>query len=219
MLALLLGVAVAGALARTMYQAVRWGPGDRTRARLLARATASPIATAGEGQLVRVVGRLIDDQLLTAPITGRRCAYWTVEVAQQHPDHRKGHRWVFCESSGRAACTIEDASGRARLDLDGATIDRDRTAGVRIVTVGAEAVAAHAWLVQQGLVRGLVQGPAYRVREFALSVEDVIAVVGVGVRELDPHPTGERGYRDGPPTRLHFSSTARNPLLITDPPT
>ena len=121
------------------------------------------IADAGEGRITCVVGELVDDQLLTAPITGRRCAHWTVEVALQ--PGAGDEQWATAWGGGAAAAAT------------------------------------------------------YRVREGALGLEDVIAVVGMGVREPDLDAArGPRLYRDGPPTRLHLSSTPTHRLFVTDAP-
>ncbi len=175
------------------------------------------IADAGEGRVTCVVGELVDDQLLTAPITGRRCAHWTVEVARDpDADHLQ---WLIIAVAAAPSLVIEDGTGRALVELGGADLVIDRDAGLRVLDVDAAMGAAHAWLRENAWRGGATDAATYRVREGALGLEDPIAVVGMGVREPDlDAPRGPRLYRDGPPTRLHLSSTPTHRLFVTDAP-
>ena len=57
-----------------------------------------------------------------------------------------------------------------------------------------------------------------RYREFVITAGDVVAVAGVGTRELDPDAgTSGEGYRDVP-MRLALRGTPESPLLISDRP-
>jgi hypothetical protein len=56
-----------------------------------------------------------------------------------------------------------------------------------------------------------------RYREAILECDEMIAVVGGGIRERDLEATPD-SYRDGSATRLCFSGTSKHPLFISDDP-
>ena len=215
--AIILGIAGLTRLSYAIRDAVR----DRRRAQLVRGVTRVSIAAAGEGQATCVVGTLVGALPLIAPFTGRPCVYWTAEIEERVGNAFETWRNVVPrETSARTACTIEDGSGRAIVELDGAEIAIDRSGGLRVQDIGADMTTAREWLQRRGLAeRGLFIKRRYRFIEGALTADDPIAVVGVGVHEpdRDGRPR-ERGYRDGPPTRLRLASTARHPLFVTDAP-
>lgn len=171
------------------------------------------IAAVREGQSVRVVGELVGPLPLIAPLTHRRCACWTVEVEVRGVLGywtARGRR----VGSEPTSFTIRDRGGQAVIETAGADVVIALGAGRQLVRAADDETTRWAercglWRLPAGVVR-LVEG--------ALTADHPIAVVGVGAREPDPDATGERGYRDAPPTRLHLSSTAGHPLFITDAP-
>jgi hypothetical protein len=178
-----------------------------------------PIASAGEGTLTCVVGELVGELPLIAPFTGRACAYWRVEVEEYVGDAYQ--TWARCgdEECERAVFRLRDGSGDALVDTAGAEIVVDRSAGARIGPIGEDTPAARDWLKRRGLAEtGLFIKRRYRYLESALTAEDAVAVVGMGVREPDPDPSMVASYRDGAPTVLHLSSSAAHRLFITDDP-
>lgn len=200
---------------------VRGALRDGRNARLVHGAARVPIASAGEGQATCVVGHIVGELPLVAPFTGRRCVYWAVELEEYVGNAFE--TWKNCgrEDSARGTFTIADASGRALIDSAGAEIVIDRDAGVRVRPIGDHDPAARAWLKSRGLAeKALFLKRKYRFVESALTADDPVAVVGLGVHEPDPDAASVvRGYRDGPPTRLHLASTAAHRLFITDAPT
>lgn len=151
------------------------------------------IADAREGARVRLVATVADgDAMLTAPLTGRRCAYFLVHVDLSTVPNRPA--WT-APQYGRITepLVLTDGTGRALLDLNETEIDV--AASVRI---------------------GHLDGGA-RFREYALEVGAEIAVVGHGVREPDPDAVADvTGYREGPPTRLRLGGTQAAPCFLTD---
>ena len=57
---------------------------------------------------------------------------------------------------------------------------------------------------------------AIQYLEAVIHVGETVAILGSAVREPDPDAPPGDGYREGPPTRLRFTSSARYPLRISD---
>src|SRR5690242_17954653 len=55
-----------------------------------------------------------------------------------------------------------------------------------------------------------------RYSEAIIGVDEVVAVLGAGVREPDPDAKPDGGYRGELPTRLRLTSSAAHPLVISD---
>ncbi|MBK9033024.1 MAG: hypothetical protein IPL61_17440 [Myxococcales bacterium] len=183
------------------------------RARRLARTvTRATIATAAEGGSVRVVGAVVATHAtLTAPMTGRRCAGYEVEIALYVGGRAP---WSLVALERRSSdLVIADATGVAIVELAGAVIDDE--VSLRIGHAGAatpDMLALCARVDAPPPGRGRL-----RYQERALEVGAEVAVIGRAVRE--PDPDGHHrvtGYREGPPTRLRFTGTAARPLRVTD---
>jgi hypothetical protein len=175
-----------------------------------------PIALAGEGRVTCVIGDLVGPPPLVAPLTGRPCFYWELEI--QHGDD------VYWTTRVREVCpsttfTIRDDSGRAVVDCAGAEVACDRSAGQRIVDREHRPDDFVRLLTRHGLPTAVLARGRFRCIESALTADDPIAVVGMGVHEPDPDGSADAGaYRDGPPTILHLGSTPAHRLHVTDSP-
>lgn len=169
------------------------------------------IGEALEGVPVRVVGMVVDaDTTLRAPMTGRRCAGYHVIV-----EERASQQWQWRgERREGRELVIEDASGRAIVDLATAAISDETSVRVSRTTIDEPAVAE--------LLKDRPGEPPrgqLRWRERALEVGTPVAVVGRAVREPDPDAVHRvTGYRAGPPTRLRFTGSPARPVLVTDDP-
>ena len=85
--------------------------------RWLRTVTPTPVAYAKDGMRVKVTGELVCvGEPLTAPVSGRRCAAWALEVTQRgHNDHGQrgaGERPIAKESRA-VQFFVDDGSGRA----------------------------------------------------------------------------------------------------------
>jgi hypothetical protein len=76
--------------------------------RIVGRHPRTQIADASEGTIVRVSGKVSCHAPLTAPFTGRACAYWRLEFIQQQLD-----RVATLTAWDVADFSIDDGSGRA----------------------------------------------------------------------------------------------------------
>lgn len=195
-------IAGVGAVSYTVFRVSR----EASLRRNVLAAPRSRIADIHEGARARVVGSVIAHAgTVTAAFSGKQCVYFEVTI-----DKRPRDVWEpVLERRGSVPFAIQDDSGRAIVDPDGAavTVDAETTEIVEEkLTSWQTALLADAsdWL--EGRMR---------VVERRIDAGDVIAVVGGATREPDPsaRPT-TAAYRGESPTRVRFASSPRNQLLI-----
>ena len=193
---------------------------DRRIRKRLRVARPYSIATLPESTIGRVVGaaRPFEQRVLEAPLSGRICVYYVIELFELRPasplrllaTEQEGIPFVLEDETGRAmidpaharcSCAFDhESESKAAFDAD----PRQRDLLERHSLVRRD------WFGTQGI----------RYREAAITIDERIAVLGAGVREPDPSapPQGERGYRDGGSTRMRFTGTAKYPLVLSDDP-
>lgn len=194
-----------------------WSATARLR-RALRQAKHVSIAEAPEGSVVRLDGRVVEGETLEAPLTRRRCVYYVAIVdefvAGSTPD---SWRELAREARG-VQFTIEDGTGRAIVDPDGAhaDVDLDRTSTSNLVEAPTAAQAA--FLERKGVkLTGWSSGTTLRYREGVFEVGEPIAIMCRPMREPDPGAASrEVGYREAPGTRLRVTGSARHPILLSD---
>jgi hypothetical protein len=171
-----------------------------------------PIAELPDHQLGWVVGRARAlHEPMRSPLTGRRCVYYAAKVDENaaYPVLEERHGVPF---------VVEDDSGRAVVEPSNAelTVAFDRwleTDARSPASPAAEALLAR---------HGRTSRTAYGVRwltfaEAVIEVDQLVAVFGGGVRELDPDQP-PAGYRSSAPTRIRLAGSRRHPLAITSAP-
>ncbi|HSK02968.1 MAG TPA: hypothetical protein VK932_17070 [Kofleriaceae bacterium] len=194
-----------------------WSATARLR-RALRGAKHVSIADAPEGAVVRLDGRVIEGETLEAPLTGRRCVYYLAIVeafeAGSTPD---SWRELAREARG-VRFAIEDGTGRAIVDPDGARVDVDLDRTSTSGTFEEPTAAQAAFLERHGVtLTGWSSSRRLRYREGAFEIGEPIAVMCRPVREPDPGAASrEVGYRDAPGTRLRVGGSARHPILLSD---
>ncbi|ACY12840.1 hypothetical protein Hoch_0199 [Haliangium ochraceum DSM 14365] len=165
----------------------------------------------------RAVGRLVGDvraieRALRAPLSGRPCVYYWVELSVYEGRFR---RRLCGEERGRSFA-LDDGHGSALLD----PADAELVIGER--SRYCDGLGADAAEVQAFLARHACECPP-PLRASLVAVEMVlepgarVAVIGRGVRESDPDPRAARGYRDSG-ERVVLSSTPREPVRVSDDP-
>lgn len=180
----------------------------RWRAR---RLPVTPIDRAGDGVRVKIVGRLeAGKRPLEAPISGRACVAWTVEVQEG-----SNLRTIVLEGQTQDF-VLHDGSGRTAIV---------RTAGAR-VAFGTDAWMAPAQPSER--MRAFLRrhrrpesgdpgSPSpYRYRESVLEPGEAITVVGMAQLEIDPSESAG-SYRE-PPLRVVIGAAPSAPLWILDGP-
>ena len=198
---------------------------ERRLRRRMRQAPLVPLSNAPEGTLIRVVGgvRPLAGRVLEAPLSGRLCVYYAVEVLAsaaasppEDPLPVLGANVIASEQDG-VAFVLDDGHARAVIDPAHATI----AAAFDHVSTSAAAFDAsllqREFLVRHDLIRrDWWNTTSVIYREAVIELDGWIAVVGTGTCEADPGapPTGL--YRDGAAQRLRLTGTARFPLMITD---
>jgi len=192
----------------------------RLRRQLRAAAPAE-LATLAESSFARLTGavRPTGKRLLEAPLSGRPCVYYAIHViSASGPSPRHSHTEIGSEQEAMAFL-LDDSTGRAVIDPDHARF----SVGFDHVSESKAAFDAdprqRAVLDRFGLVHRDWFGTEHLIyREGVLELDERISVLGAGVREPDPDAAPTGMYRDGPPTRMRFTGTARYPLVISDDP-
>jgi hypothetical protein len=195
-----LGATAAALRARFARDARAWARAEQAHAR--------SIAHAPDGALVKLTGTLVlGEDGLTAPLSGRACAGFRALV-----EPTRGPRLV--EEARFAGFSLDDGTGRVRVDLTGAIVDvtldhvwhagaldpEDRFDLERFLATHLDAAAISA------------DGRATLVyREGALTPGETVTVVGV----LSPPRLEERSpYRD--PSAERVVAGVGAPLLVSD---
>lgn len=200
----LLVIGGVGAVSYTVFHLTREAS---LRRRMLA-APPTRIVEIHEGARPRVVGTVIAHAgTVTAPFSGKPCVYYEVTIEKRPRD-----LWeLVFEDRASVPFTLQDDSGRALVDADGAAVSIDA-----VITEIAE---EHLTPSQRGLQRlasDWLEG-RMRVVERRIDAGAVIAVIGGATREPDPDAQPTDAYRGESPTRVRFASSPRNQLLITSP--
>jgi hypothetical protein len=158
------------------------------------------IADAPEGAVVRLDGRVVEG----------------VEAfeAGSTPD---SWRELAREARG-VPFAIEDGTGSALVDPDGARVDVDLD---RTSTSGSfeDPTAAQAAFLERRRVKltGWSSNRTLRYREGVFEIGEPIAVMCQPMREPDPGAgSREVGYREAPGTRLRVGGSAKHPILLSD---
>lgn len=168
----------------------------------------------------RVIGqaRAIGEHL-AGPLTGRTCVYYIAIVEEQRSTGRSSYwRTVASETRG-VPFMIEDGTGRAIIDPNGAQVALDFDGNSKSGTFNKADPVQEAFLARHGQnSEGWVFNKTLRYREAMIEIGETISVLGSGTREPDPHAAPEAAYRGAPPTRLRLTSSPRFPLIISDDP-
>lgn len=191
-----------------------WSGPARIRRKLRSAPRVS-IAEAPEGEVVRIDGRVTEGEALEAPLTGRRCVYY-VAVVEEKGD--AGDWMELARESRGVRFMVEDGTGRAIIDPEGARIDVDLDSTTQSGTTDDPTPREAAFLVRHRLKgAGLFFNRTLRYREGVFEIGEPIAVMCQPVREPDPDAASRTaGYRDLPPTRLRVGGSPAHPILLSD---
>lgn len=210
----LLFVAATGVTVAAIAGLGWWFSEEQVTRRALAQVRATPIARVKEGTLVKIVGRAKPlSAALRAPISARRCVAWSLHVERSA---RNG--WATIHSAqNESSFLVEDASGRARVDVRRARLvlhdDHIRENG----GLGAnwseplvEYCNAHEIETKDflGLDRNL------RCREGVLELGETVAVMGVATFE-PVAGASDAGFRESA-RRLVIVAPDDAPILLSD---
>lgn len=214
------GMFVLMGVAAVAMLAFAYSKSDLRTRRELRSAPLFRIADLADGVRGRVTGRAYPlTEALRAPLSGRPCVHFVARVDErvENDDGSESWRNIIDESHG-VPFGIQDSSGRAIIDATGArlALDVDGTSQTR--AFGDKTEVELAFLARHGLASSK-SNKKLRYSEAIIGVDEVIAVLGSGVREPDPDASPTDGYRGELPTRLRLTSSAAYPLVISDAPT
>lgn len=207
-----------------MFAWLRTQLAERRLRRRMREAPLVALVDAPEDALLRVIGavRPLGGRVLEAPLSGRLCVYYAVEVLEStaptvaDPLPLAGSRVIASEQEG-VAFVLDDGSARAVIDPAHATIAAAFDHVSTSVAAFDAAPEQRELLIRHDLVRRNWWNTTSLIyREAVLELDRRIAVVGAGTREGDPDAVVTGLYREGVAWRLRLTGTARFPLLITD---
>lgn len=183
--------------------------------RAIAAAQRWRIAELPDSTIGRIIGAAKPiGEPLTSPLGGRACIYYLAEVLTggKHPK-------VIIREERSISCFLEDDSGRAIVDVEGAELVLSEDATTSSGTFDDATAVEAAFLARHGQrATGAFFNRSLIYRERTISIGETIAVVGAGVREPDPDAPPSEAYRGAPAMRLRLASTPRWKLRISDHP-
>lgn len=181
----------------------------------------SKIRDVSDGHRARIVGGVRPVvEAFPAPLTGRPCVY-AIATIEERRSRGKSHYWkrIAREEQG-IAFFVEDDTGRALVDAANGRLALEFDAHESSGFLDNPEPNQLAFLQRHGESgTGMLFNRSLRYREAIISVDEVIAVLGEGVREPDPDAPPTEAYRGDSPTRLRLTSSPRHPLVVSDDPT
>jgi hypothetical protein len=174
------------------------------------------LADLPEGTPARIVGKAdVLEDTLEAPLTGRRCLYYTaiVEVSDGRDWReiiREDRAVMFLIDDGTARAIVDPRESKVALDFDGASASGtfDNPTEREQAFLDEHETSSRHGRFNRNL----------RYREAAIGVGETIAIFGAAVREPDPSAQPEPSYRGDPPTQLRMTSSRKHPMMISDHP-
>ncbi|MBL4635895.1 MAG: hypothetical protein JKY56_18690 [Kofleriaceae bacterium] len=174
-----------------------------------------------ENEVVKIVGTLhYVGEPLVSPLTGRACAYYEIGIYKGGNAVSPGSLRMNEKILG-VEFEIDDGTGRVVVDPSIAVVcivlDSHTSSGMlddpterQIAYLEAQKVKGRTWIGPKELT----------YREGILEEGEIVAVMGTGSREVDPHASnqGARGYRDAPATRWRMQGHKKQCLVISDKP-
>jgi hypothetical protein len=178
----------------------------------------STIAEAPEGAVVRVVGRvvLLDGRAVEAALTGRRCAFYEALLETMADDMSMDLWKVGARETGGVPFAIDDGTARAVIDPDLARVTLHRDVLGKEGSLVAPNEREEAFVKRHaGAHDGWAIKRLHRWREGVLEEGELIAAVGVVLREADPSPNALRDYREDA-VRIRLAGGTHTPVAISD---
>ena len=187
---------------------------DRKHRKWLRKAPTFSIVDMPENTFAKIVGhaRPFRERALEAPISKRLCVYYDVSIDQMSENNSLVRTLTSVQDG--IPFVLEDHTGVAVIDPAHAFVSSGIDA---ITTANDDTKLNERELIARTGLR-IARGTALRFREAVLEIDEMVAVYGGGIREPDPEGVAAMTYRDGAPTRLHLTGTAKFPLFISDDP-
>lgn len=186
--------------------------------RAIAKAVRKRIADVQDGEIAKICGILVyGSETLTAPITGRQCAAYSVVVRERDRDARNT---ATIDEADARSFRVEDESGVAWVQptLVDLVVSMDRNLQTGFFEDPTPRMTA--FLDAHGLeARGFLFNRVLEFSEGILEGGEAVAVLGVGAWEPDPDPTssGRGGYRERA-VRLRVTDPPDANMILSDDP-
>ena len=194
---------------------------ERSFRRQMRNALPAELGSLADNTFARVIGTVgtYEHRLLEAPLSGRLCVYYSVQVIAVGKSGGIEHRTEIGSEQEGITFMLSDETGHAVIVPDHARISaafdhETRSAAGFDADARQRAVLDRLRLID----RDWFWTHHVMYREAVLEADERIAVVGAAVREPDPRAIANGLYRDARPLRLRFTGTARYPLVISDDP-
>ncbi len=174
----------------------------------------TPMRDVVDGRPVKVMGTVdLPRPPLVAPISGRGCAGWAVDLQEQ----ADGWSTVVTQWHAADFVIVDETGHAARIVVARADVVYELDAAATASWSEPPGERLRAFLAKHGrAVEGPLSSP-YRCCEGIIEHGERVTIVGTARRELDPSPRALDGsYREAP-TRLVFDA-ADGPLWIFDGP-
>jgi hypothetical protein len=162
---------------------------------------------------------------LTAPLSGRACAYWALWVEylpedrgemlavwRNSLDDKVSLKVLFSASDGQDF-VIDDETGTACVRIAGAAVALTRDRHVDPATLPDPSAALIELVERQGVAWSQVHQQCW-LREGVLEPGELVTVFGRGRREPDPRTPG--GYREAPLPWLVVEAPPGGTLIVSD---
>jgi len=173
----------------------------------------APIGEAPDGVLVRLVGTVVADNGLRAPLSGRACTCYWVEISAQKS--RERGRW---RSQDARVFRLTDPTGTASVPIEGVHLE---VSADHIHETSAARLTHSLRVTLERLGVKLEKVSELEMYEGIIADGDEIEVVGCGIRVPLPGDRRERGFRDPSPGLLELHGAvhlvgARRPIRIVE---
>lgn len=217
-------ILLGGAAAALILFSSWWFSAHQMTVRAMRKVERCSIAAAPHGAMVRVTGTLHEGaELLRAPLSGRSCVGYWVQVQVRRSANRSLHWANLIDQREAVDFVVEDGSGSAIVQT------RDVELAIELDHHQTSGTFDDATPVEESFLRRHGHGStglfgfnkALRYREAVLEPGETVVVVGRARWEDDPAPGAVQGtgYRQGTrATRLVLEASRRMPLRISDDP-
>lgn len=201
----------------------RWYFSSDQKARRAMKAVPKlPAARVENGQVARVVGHARPEQTVSAPLSGRACAYWRIVVEEQRGGGKNRHWVTIIDEHDGVDFLLESGDDRVLVKTSYVQCVLEKDGKFSSGFLNDASPELEAFLSERGHTsQGLVFNKGMRYREGVVEPGELVAVVGVGRWERDPDESASAGagYRDAHvPQRLVMDAPEDGPLLLSDEP-
>lgn len=172
-----------------------------------------PIGEIPEDTLGTLRGRVdvFEDGWLEAPLSGRRCVYYSVVVDEHLGMYGRGALTTIARFTDSVPFVIAEDGSRAVIDLAQAVVSA--ALDVEETCSPADGATARQRALLDHIRTDWFRSTVLTLREGVLELGEEVHLLGTGVREPDPDRPPASAYRGDAPTRLRLGGAT---LIVTD---